>query len=105
MQRTVSTSLARCRITSRDVLTTPLPQLLAELDVEVATSRITDPTFTGYVVREGAHIVLALPPERSDWERDMITRHLLGDALHVPMPDPPDGYQITELEPELLAAP
>lgn len=86
------------------LLHTPLPQLLAELEVELVVSTITEPGFTGHVMRDGGLTVLALPPERSDWERDMIVRHLLGTAFDVPMPPLPGDYRITELEPELLAA-
>jgi hypothetical protein len=84
------------------LLDTPLPMLLADLDVELVETRITDREFTGYVVPERGHLVLALPAGRAESERDMITRHLLGTAFRVPMPPLPDAYQITVLEPELL---
>lgn len=89
--------------TTDHLLTAPLPDLLTELDVELVDSSITVRGFTGYVIREGALTVLALPPSRSDWERDMIVRQLLGTAFDVPMPPLPGEYRITELKPELLA--
>ncbi|MCX5528969.1 hypothetical protein OG785_45415 [Streptomyces sp. NBC_00006] len=85
------------------LLDTPLDQLLADLDVELVQTRITDRKFTGYVVPEDGHLVLALPAGRSESERDMITRHLLGTSFRVPMPPLPGEYEITVLEPELLA--
>ncbi|GAA1887879.1 hypothetical protein GCM10009837_07120 [Streptomyces durmitorensis] len=90
--------------TTDHLLDTPLPDLLAELQVELVESRLTMRGFTGYVAREGALTVLALPPDRPEQERDMIVRQLLGTAFQVPMPDPPGEYRITELGPELLAA-
>lgn len=102
MQSTVSTPLARRRITSAHLLTTPLPQLLAELGVELMESSITDPRFTGTAIRDGALTVLALPPDRAESERDMIVRQLLGTVYRVPMPELPDEYRITELDPALL---
>lgn len=99
-------SLAQpCPIPSTaQLLDTPLDQLLLDLDVELVQTRITDREFTGYVVPEDGHLVLALPAGRDESERDTITRHLLGTAFRVPMPPLPDAYQITVLEPELLAA-
>ncbi|MWA08799.1 hypothetical protein [Streptomyces sp. BA2] len=90
--------------TTAHLLTAPLPDLLAELDVDPVESSITEPGFTGYVIRDAARLVLVLPPGRSEWERDLMTRHLLGSAFDVPMPPLPGEYRITELEPELLAA-
>lgn len=104
MQSTVSTPLARRRTTTDYLLHTPLPRLLAELDVELMESSITDPKFTGTAIRDGALTVLALPPDRAESERDMIVRHLLGTVFRVPMPDLPGEYRITELEPELLTS-
>ncbi|TGB06534.1 hypothetical protein [Streptomyces sp. MZ04] len=92
------------QITTDHILTAPLPDLLAELHVELVESGITEPKFTGTAVRDGGLTVLALPPGRPDWERDMIARQLLGTLFDVPMPDLPGEYRITELEPELLAA-
>lgn len=86
------------------LLGTPLPQLLADLDVELVETTLRVSGFTGYVIVEGSHLLLALPPDRAESERDMIVRHLLGTAFRVPMPPLPGDYRITELEPELLAA-
>ncbi|WP_353945780.1 hypothetical protein ABII15_32120 [Streptomyces sp. HUAS MG91] len=84
------------------LLTTPVPQLLADLDVELVETRITDREFFGYVLSEGGRLILALPASRDERERDTITRHLLGKAFRVPMPPLPDPYRLTLLEPELL---
>lgn len=79
-------------VTPARLLGTPLPQLLAELDVELVDSSITDRGFLGAVVqRRDGRLILAMPVGRSDFERDTAARMLLGEALGVdcaPIPEP-----------------
>ena len=64
------------------LLDTPLPQLLADLGVELVDSSITDRTFFGaFVERRDGSRVLSMPPGRSAIERDTAARMLLADAL------------------------
>ncbi len=70
----------------------PLPQLLAELDVELHESSITDAGFYGaVVVLRGGQMVLSMPGGRSEFERDTVARMLLAEALGIetaPIPEP-----------------
>ncbi|MFF1684625.1 hypothetical protein [Streptomyces sp. NPDC058254] len=98
MKTTATTPLARRGITTDHLLDAPLPQLLAEFDVEVVTSRITDPTFTGgTAVRPDGSLLLVRPPARSAAEWEMMARSMLGLALRVPMPPLPAPYQLSDL--------
>ncbi len=80
------------------LLDAPLDELLAEFRVDVVTSSITDPTFTGgtYVRRDGT-MLFAMRRGQSATEREMLARAMLGAALRVPMPELPAPYQLTEL--------
>ena len=61
---------------------TPLPQLLAELGVELRESSITDPTFFGVFLERGDGTrVLRMPVGRSAFEHDTAARMLLADGL------------------------
>lgn len=61
---------------------TPLPQLLAKLDVQLVDSSITDRTFFGaFVERRDGSRILAMPAGRSAFERDTVARMLLADGL------------------------
>jgi hypothetical protein len=73
-----------------DLFDTPLPQLLAELDVELVDSSITDRTFFGALVqrRDGTRI-LAMPPGRSAFEHDTAARMLLAEGLGLDAPPVP----------------
>lgn len=64
------------------LLDTPLPQLLAALDVELVDSSITDRTFFGALLerRDGSR-VLSMPVGRSNYERDTAARMLLAEGL------------------------
>ncbi len=79
------------------LLDTPLPQLLAEFDVEVSMLE-TDPGFTGgaYVRGDGS-LLFVRPAGRPEAEWEMVARSMLGRALRVPMPELPDLYELTEL--------
>jgi len=74
------------------LLDTPLPQLLAELDVELVDSSIRDRGFFGAVVqRRDGQLILSMPVGRSAFERDTAARMLLGEVLGVdcaPIPEP-----------------
>jgi hypothetical protein len=76
---------------SGSLFDTPLPQLLADLDVElVESSAIDDPTVTGYlVVRRDGHGVLAMPTGRPAFERDIAARVILAEAFDLPRPTLP----------------
>ncbi|WP_432053698.1 hypothetical protein [Streptomyces sp. bgisy022] len=73
-----------------DLLETPLPQLLAELCVELVDSTITDRSFFGAFVehRDGSR-VLSMPPGRSVFERDTVARMLLAEGLGLEAPPVP----------------
>jgi hypothetical protein len=68
----------------------PLPQLLAELDVRLEDSRISDAGFFGAFVhpREGGR-VLSMPRGRSAFERDTVARMLLAEAFGLDAPPVP----------------
>ncbi|MFD4596767.1 hypothetical protein ACFWPQ_01915 [Streptomyces sp. NPDC058464] len=80
------------------LLDAPLDELLAEFQVDVVTSSITDPTFTGgtYVRRDGS-ILFAMRRGQPEAEREMLARAMLGAALRVSMPALPEPYQLTEV--------
>lgn len=76
----------------------PLQQLLAELHVDVEESSITNPGFTGAAIVAAGEVVVWLPPNRSDSQRDLMTRHLIADAFGVDgMPPLPEPYRTTEI--------
>ncbi|MGW4603701.1 hypothetical protein ACWENS_10570 [Streptomyces sp. NPDC004532] len=80
------------------LLDTPLPQLLAEFGVDLITSSITDPTFTGGTyVRDDGTILFAMRAGQPDAEWEMLARAMLGRVLRVPMPDLPAPYMLTEM--------
>ncbi|MEU0783493.1 hypothetical protein ABZ341_18205 [Streptomyces sp. NPDC006173] len=83
--------------TTDRLLDTPLPQLLAELDVELVESAITERGFTGYAHQEDGRLLLAMRPGQPAVERDCVARALLGNALGVPMPDLPAPYRLSDL--------
>lgn len=90
--------LQRPVISPTHLLDAPLPQLLDELGVELVESSITEPEFTGYVfAKPGDRLVLSMRRGQPEWERDVIARALLGDALRVPLPPLPAPYALTEL--------
>jgi hypothetical protein len=76
----------------------PLGDLLAQFDVEVTTSSIQDPTFTGAaVVRADGSLLFTRPPGRPESEWEITARAMLGHLLHVPTPTLPPPFEITEL--------
>ncbi|MFF7184682.1 hypothetical protein ACFZAR_05485 [Streptomyces sp. NPDC008222] len=79
------------------LLDTPLPQLLAEHNVDVSTLE-TDPGFTGgaYVRGDGS-LLFVRPAGRPEAEWEIVARAMLGQTLRVPMPELPEPYRLTEL--------
>lgn len=85
------------RPTTDHLLDTPLPQLLAEFDVDVSVLE-TDPGFTGGAsVRGDGSLLFVRPAGRPEVEWEIVARAMLGQALRVPMPPMPDLYELTEL--------
>lgn len=79
------------------LLDTPLPQLLAECNVEVSTVD-AGPGFTGGAyVRSDGSVLLVRPAGCPEAEWEMVARAMLGQALRVPMPALPSPYELTEL--------
>jgi len=80
------------------LLHAPLPELLSEFGVDLITSSITDPTFTGgtYVRADGT-VLFAMRAGQPDAEREMLARAMLGRVLQVPMPELPAPYTLTEM--------
>lgn len=76
--------------TTGRLLNAPLPHLLAELDVELVDSSITDAGFFGALVerRDGSRI-LSMPVGRSAFERDTAARMLLAEGLGLEAPPVP----------------
>lgn len=89
--------------TTDHLLDTPLPQLLAELGVDLQERPAADLPPCGYARVEGRRIALRLPHGQNRWEREMVARAMIGDALRVPMPPLPEPYRLSELTPDLLA--
>ncbi|WP_328336789.1 hypothetical protein [Streptomyces violaceus] len=79
-------------------MTAPLPQLLAELDVELVDSSITDATFFGaFVEAPDGSRVLSMPTGRSTWERDTAARMLLAEGLGLDAPPVPAPLEVSRL--------
>lgn len=78
------------------LLDAPLPQLLAELDVELVDSRITDASFFGALVEplDGSRI-LSMPPGRSEFERDTVARMLLAEGFGLGAPPLPWPLEVS----------
>jgi hypothetical protein len=81
-----------------DLLETPLPQLLAELCVELVDSEITDRTYFGAFVehRDGSR-VLSMPPGRPAFERDTAARMLLAEGLGHEAPPVPAPLMVSRV--------
>lgn len=81
------------------LLDAPLNSLLAEFGVDVSVLE-TDPGFTGGAyVRSDGSLLFVRPAGRPEAEWQMMARAMLGRALRVPMPELPDLYELTEMEP------
>lgn len=80
------------------LMDTPLQQLVDELHVTLDESSITDPGFTGYAYVTRNEVVIALPPNRSEFEHDCMARYLIGTAFRVDgMPELPGPWEITDM--------
>lgn len=78
------------------LLDVPLAELLAELDVTLEESSITDPSFTGAAVVTRDRLILSMRTGQPDTERDVVARALLGRALGVPLSPLPEPYRMSE---------
>lgn len=98
MQSSVSTVLALPALSTRQLLTAPLPQLLAVLGVELVESSITDPSFFGALVeRRDGSLVLSMPTGRSAFERDTAARMLLTEGFGLDAPPVPAPLEVSVL--------
>ena len=75
---------------------TPLPHLLAALDVEIVESSIADAGFFGAYVetRDGSRL-LSMPSGRSAFERDTAARMLLAEGLGLDAPPVPAPLMVS----------
>lgn len=81
---TVDTKAVTPPLSPARLVEAPLPQLLAEFDVDLYDSSITDAGFFGCAIeRRDGQIVLAMPRGRREFERDTVARILLGKILGV----------------------
>lgn len=91
---TPAASDQRPTITIDRLLNAPLAELIAEADVKLVESSITDENFCGAViVRDGKPAALWMPPGRSEIENNVLARFLIGKALCMdltPLPAPFD---------------
>lgn len=89
---------ARVPLSTDRLLDTPLEELFEQFGVEVTTSTIEDPAFTGAaVVRADGSLLFTRPPGRRQSEWEITARAMLGHLLHVPTPTLPPPFEITEL--------
>lgn len=79
------------------LLTAPLPQLYAELGVDVKEQPADLLPPCGFVKLEDGRLRMRLPLGQNRWEREMVARSMIGEALRVPMPPLPEPYQLSEL--------
>jgi hypothetical protein len=80
------------------LLDAPLPELLAELAVEIVDSTITDAGFFGAVVqRKSGELYLSMPSGRSKLEHDTIARYLIAQVFDVGLPQLPEPFVTTEI--------
>ncbi|MEU8829384.1 hypothetical protein [Streptomyces sp900116325] len=97
MQSTAPCPPARRSITRARLLDAPLDDLLRELNVELHLSSITDSDFVLVVQRGDGSLVLSMSPGRPRWERDTVTRAMLGQAIGVPLGALLEPYQLTKI--------
>lgn len=92
-----TTDYAQKTLSPQRLLDAPLPELLAELDVTLDQSSITDPSFTGAAVVTQDRLILSMRPGQPDPERDAVARALLGRVLGVPLSPLPEPYRMSEV--------
>ncbi|GAA2908644.1 hypothetical protein GCM10011428_23520 [Streptomyces violaceus] len=93
---TLAPGVSQMALSPGRLLDAPLLEVLAELDITLEESSITDPEFTGAVVTRD-RVVLSTRSRQPDWERDPVARALLGRVLNVPLAPLPEPYRITEV--------
>ncbi|WP_428934607.1 hypothetical protein [Streptomyces sp. ACT015] len=91
------TCSAQLVLSAEHLLKAPLSDLLAELDVTLDESSITDPSFTGAAVVTRDRVILSMRPDQPDCERDAVARALLGHVLDVPLSPLPEPYRMSEV--------
>ena len=98
MKSSEALALARPALSTDHLLDAPLPRLLAELDVELVESSITDAGFFGALVerRDGTR-VLSMPTGRSAFERDTAARMLLAEGLGLEAPPVPAPLEVARV--------
>ncbi|CAL9664557.1 hypothetical protein SUDANB1_07143 [Streptomyces sp. enrichment culture] len=98
MQSSGTPALAPPALSTRRLLDAPLPHLLAEFDVELIDSKITDATFFGaFVEAPDGSRVLSMPPGRSAFERDTAARMLLAERFGLDAPPVPAPLEVTRV--------
>ncbi|MFC8667056.1 hypothetical protein [Streptomyces sp. NPDC057199] len=90
--------LAMTKPTADHVLNAPLEQLLAEFDIDLKFFAIDEPDFTGVAVVKRDQVRFILPEGRCDAEREIVVRAMLGQTLHVDLPDLPEPFQLSEFD-------
>lgn len=91
------TGYAQLTLSPERLLNAPLPDLLAELDVTLDESSITDPNFTGAAVVTRDRVILSMRAGQPDCVRDAVARALLGRVLDVPLSPLPEPYRMSEV--------
>lgn len=71
-----------------------LAALLAEYEVRILTSEITDPAFFGAVVVRGSRISILLSPNLGEFELDFFPRYLICQALGMDLEPLPTPFEV-----------
>lgn len=79
------------------VMDTPLPRLLAELDVEIVEVPVDEETFCGHAEVRRGRIKLSVSSRWTETVRDGMARALLAVALGIPRPPLPAPFEISEI--------
>lgn len=91
-------AIAALKPSAEHVLNAPLDDLLAEFDIELDFFAVDEPEFTGIAVVKRGQVRFYLPEGRCDAEREIVVRAMLGQTLHVDLPDLPEPYQLSEFD-------
>ncbi|RRQ81529.1 hypothetical protein [Streptomyces griseofuscus] len=79
------------------LLGAPLAQLLEEFGVRVSVLEV-EPGFTGWAcINSDGSMLFVRPACRPESEWEIVARSMLGRALGVELPPPPEPYRVTEL--------